>query len=168
MLQINMSNPFKPKWPCPRRLFRKFTKCNCIFTAWNKIQKNHCLKTIVRSYLMSWLSLLPRVDEFHYLNVPRVGTFTAYDEFDCTFKCLRNHLCFSVNLAASNGRADGKLWCELLSGDKFSNSENYNRNSSSHHFSNMVVFLFVLFFSTTCISNTRDNVSSYLQRPRRE
>ena len=72
-------------------------------------------------------------DEFHYLNVPIVGVFTMYDVFDCTFECLSNHLCFSVNLAATIG-ADGKLWCELLSSDKYRNSTEYKGNKSSHHF----------------------------------
>ena len=103
-------------------------------------------------------------DEFHYLNVRRIGIFAAYDVFDCTFKCLRNPLCFSVNLAASKG-ADGKLWCELLSADKHSNAKDYNRNSSSHHFFNMVGFLVLLFCSTVTISNTKERVSSDFQTP---
>ncbi|KAL9952950.1 hypothetical protein ACROYT_G040283 [Oculina patagonica] len=73
-------------------------------------------------------------NEFHFLNVPTVGTFTVYDAFDCTFECLSNPLCFSVNMAASKG-ADGKLWCELLSSDKYKNSTEYRGNKSSHHFS---------------------------------
>ena len=72
-------------------------------------------------------------NEFHYLNVPRVATSTVHDVFDCTFECLSNPLCFSVNLAASKG-ASGKLWCELLSSDKYRNSTEYQGNKSSHHF----------------------------------
>ncbi|KAL9953690.1 hypothetical protein ACROYT_G041143 [Oculina patagonica] len=72
-------------------------------------------------------------DEFHYLNVSGVGTVTVYDVFDCTFECLSNPLCFSVNLAASKG-ADGKLWCELLSSDKYRNFTEYKGNKTSHHF----------------------------------
>ena len=72
--------------------------------------------------------------EFHYLNVSRVGAFTVYDIFDCTIQCLTNPLCFSVNLATSKG-ANGKLWCELLSSDKFRNFTQYKGNKTSHHFS---------------------------------
>lgn len=72
-------------------------------------------------------------DEFRYLDVPRVGALRFHDVFDCTFECLSNPWCFSVNLAASKG-ADGKLWCELLSSDKYRNSAEYNSNKSSHHF----------------------------------
>ncbi len=81
------------------------------------------------------------VDEFHYLNLTRVGTFTADDDFDCTLKCIRNPLCFSVNLAASKG-ADGKLWCELLSSDKYRNTKYFKENKSSHHLSIMVGSVF--------------------------
>ncbi|KAL9953697.1 hypothetical protein ACROYT_G041152 [Oculina patagonica] len=72
-------------------------------------------------------------DEFHFLNVPTVGTVSVYDDFDCTFECLSNPLCFSVNLAASKG-ADGKFWCELLSSDKYRNFTEYKGNRTSHHF----------------------------------
>ena len=49
-------------------------------------------------------------DEFHYLNVPRVGTRIVHGIFDCTFKCLNNPSCLSLNLAASK-TVDEKLWC---------------------------------------------------------
>ena len=72
-------------------------------------------------------------EEFRYLNVSRVGTFTVYDVFDCTFECLNNPSCVSVNMAASKGSND-ELWCELLSSDKYRNSSDYDGNKSSHHF----------------------------------
>ena len=71
--------------------------------------------------------------EFHHLNVPLVGTVAVSDVFDCTLECLSNPFCFSANLAAFKG-AHGKLWCELLSSDKFRNSTEYKGNESSHHF----------------------------------
>ena len=71
----------------------------------------------------------------HYLNVPRVGTYTVYDVFDCTFKCLSKLSCLSLtDLPASKG-ADGKLWCQLLSFEKYSNPKENKANESSHHFS---------------------------------
>ena len=73
-------------------------------------------------------------EEFHYLNVARIGVFTLHNLFDCTFKCLRNALCLSINVAASKG-ANEKLWCELLSSDKYRDAESYNENMSSHHLS---------------------------------
>ena len=80
-------------------------------------------------------------EDHHYLNVPRVGTYAVYDTLDCTIECLSNPSCFSLNLAASKG-ADGKLWCELLSSEKYSNPGEYKRNESSHHFSIKVPLLF--------------------------
>ena len=73
-------------------------------------------------------------EEYHCLNVPMVGRYTVFDIFDCTFECLTNPYCLSLNLAASKG-ADGKLWCELLSSVKYDNPEKYKRNETSHHFS---------------------------------
>ncbi|XP_078345332.1 von Willebrand factor A domain-containing protein 2-like [Oculina patagonica] len=87
-------------------------------------------------FSQTFRSRLFSVDELHYLNVTRVGTFTAFDDFDCTFKCLHNPFCFSVNLAASKGD-DGKLWCELLSTDKYRNAKDFKANKRSHHLSIM-------------------------------
>ena len=53
----------------------------------------------------------------------------VYDDFECTFKCLHHPLCVSVNLAA-----EGDLWCELLSSDKYSNPNEYKEKKSSHHY----------------------------------
>ena len=80
-------------------------------------------------------------DDHHYLNVPRVGTYAVYNTLDCTIECLSNPSCFSLNLAASKG-VDEKLWCELLSSEKYSNPGEYKRNQSSHHFSIKVSLLF--------------------------
>ena len=73
-------------------------------------------------------------DEYHFLSVPGIGTITVYDTFDCTFECLSNPSCLSLNLAASK-RADGKLWCELLTSNKDINPDAYKENKTSHHFS---------------------------------
>ena len=71
---------------------------------------------------------------YHFLNVPGTGTFTVYDTFDCTFECLSNPSCLSLNLAASKG-ADGTLRCELLTSNKYINPGEYKENKTSHHFS---------------------------------
>ena len=57
---------------------------------------------------------------------------TAYDEFDCALRCLRNPNCLSVNLASYKD-ANGKLWCELLSSNSHGNSPEYRENKTSHH-----------------------------------
>ena len=93
-------------------------------------------------------------EEYHYLNVSQVGRFTVYDNLDCTFECLGNPFCLSKNLAAYKG-ADGTLWCELLSSEKFRKHEEYKRHNSWHHFFVKVHYRSV-FFTCTCTC-TRDN-----------
>lgn len=100
--------------------------------------------------------------EFHCLDVPRVGAIAVSDAFDCTFECLSNLLCFSVNLAASKG-VHGKLWCELLSSDRHRNSTEFKRNESSHHFAikvrdtetnHFISFVLLLWSWMICINVT--------------
>ena len=73
-------------------------------------------------------------EEYHYLNVSKVGTFTVYNSLDCTFECLGNPSCLSINLAAYEG-ADEKVLCELLGSEKYSNPKQFKSNNNSHHFS---------------------------------
>ena len=74
------------------------------------------------------------IDEYFYLTVPKVGTFAAFDDYECIYSCLRNTLCWSVNWSASKG-TDGKLWCELLSSHKYEFPEDFRENRTSHHVS---------------------------------
>ncbi|CAH3140948.1 unnamed protein product, partial [Pocillopora meandrina] len=69
------------------------------------------------------------VDEFRYLNVPPVRIFTVHDDLECTMRCLQHPSCISVNLAL-----EIRLWCELLSSDKYSNPKEFRKNKSSHHY----------------------------------
>ena len=82
-------------------------------------------------------------EEYHYLNVSKVGTFTVYNSLDCTFECLGNPSCLSINLAAYKG-ADEKVLCELLGSEKNSNPKQFKSNNNSHHFSIKVTL-------TTCL-----------------
>ena len=72
-----------------------------------------------------------------------------YDIFDCIFECLSSPSCLSFNLAASKGE-NGKLWCDLLSSDRYRNLREYNENMTSHHFFTMVGpgFWYIRFFTT--------------------
>ena len=72
---------------------------------------------------------LPSLHKFRYLDVPKLDEIMIYDEFECTFKCLYHPLCVSVNLAA-----EGDLWCELPSSDKYSNPNEYKEKKSSYHY----------------------------------
>ena len=77
------------------------------------------------------------IDEYFYLTAPKVGTFAAFDDFECIFSCLRNPSCWSINLAVAKKR-DAKIWCELLSSHKHRFPEEFRENSTSHHISIMV------------------------------
>nr|XP_058950992.1 uncharacterized protein LOC131778586 [Pocillopora verrucosa] len=44
-------------------------------------------------------------------------------------RCLQHPSCISVNLAL-----EIRLWCELLSSDKYSNPKEFRQNESSHHY----------------------------------
>ena len=83
-------------------------------------------------------------EEYHYLNVSKVGTFTVYNSLDCTFECLGNPSCLSFNLAAYKG-ADEKVLCELLGSEKYSNPKQFKSNNNSHHFSIKVTLTTCLF-----------------------
>ena len=109
-----------------------------LFIIANYILKSLSLKnSTINLYLPEFRQDVYVKEEYHYLSVPKVATFTVYDNLDCAFKCLRNPSCLSINLAASKG-ADGKLWCELLSSEKYSNPKEYKSNKSFHHFFQMV------------------------------
>ena len=71
-------------------------------------------------------------EEFHYLKVPRAGTYTVYDEFECIHKCLETPSCLSLNVAASKA-GNEKLWCELLTSDKNRNPKKYRWSRNSNH-----------------------------------
>ena len=72
-----------------------------------------------------------------------------YDIFDCTFECLGNPSCLSVNFAASKG-VDEKFWCELLSSTKYRKPEEFGGNESSHHFSIQVILFCFLGDEENC------------------
>ncbi|XP_022809519.1 neurogenic locus notch homolog protein 2-like, partial [Stylophora pistillata] len=78
------------------------------------------------------------LEKFHHLNVPNIEEIMVYDDFECTFKCLHHPLCVSVNLAA-----EGQLWCELLSTDKYRSPNEYKENKNSHHY----------YFESACADN---------------
>ena len=103
-------------------------------------------------------------DAFHHLVVPTVGNFTVDDVMDCIFECLTHLLCFALNLASYKD-PDGKLWCELLSADKYSNPKEYKLHDSLHHFSmevqrNLFIRTFLIEFG--CIHIVTETDRSWL------
>ena len=78
-----------------------------------------------------------RVNKFFYLNITSLATDLIEDESECGFACLESSSCFSYNLAAFPDR-NGKLLCELLSLDKYNNSDKFASNQFFHHFNLLV------------------------------
>ena len=72
--------------------------------------------------------------EFAYLNITRIGSQLVRKDIECGFACLEITSCFSYNLAAFPD-ANGKLSCELLPSDKYSNSDKFIYSPTFNHFS---------------------------------
>ena len=80
-------------------------------------------------------------EKFSHLNITALVKRTAGNSLSCAFFCLNNLACFSFNFAAFPDKA-GKFTCELLSSDKYNNSEGFLPSKTFHHFSIVVSNLF--------------------------
>ena len=76
-------------------------------------------------------------EKFSHLNIAPAVKRVAENSLSCAFSCLRNLACFSFNFAAFPGQA-GKFTCEILSSDKYNNSEKFLPSKTFHHFSVLV------------------------------
>ena len=76
-------------------------------------------------------------DKFSFLNVTALVKRVVADSLSCAFSCLDNLACFSFNVAAFPDKA-GKFTCEILSSDKYNNSEGFLPSKTFHHFSIVV------------------------------
>ena len=112
------------------KLFRKKNKINrrCPYSQPTGAANFDPDDILVTSSQTSRESLLS-FDKFRYLDVPKLDEIMVYDDFECIFKCLHHPLCVSVNLVA-----EGDLWCELLSSEKYSILIEYKEKKSSQHF----------------------------------
>ena len=89
------------------------------------------------------------IDWNHRLEVEKVTTSLVEDNLDCTFRCIGEPKCYSLNLAV-NRDSGGLYLCELLAIDKYrAVANNLQRNSAFHHYSpwvgtknNLYLFLF--------------------------
>ena len=76
-------------------------------------------------------------DKFSFLNITALVKRVVEDSLSCAFSCLDNLACFSFNVAAFPDKA-GKFTCEILSSDKYNNSEGFLLSKTFHHFSIVV------------------------------
>ena len=72
-------------------------------------------------------------EKFSHLNIAPAVKRVAENSLSCAFSCLRNLVCFSFNFAAFPDQA-GKFTCEILSSDKYNNSEKFLPSKTFHHF----------------------------------
>ncbi|XP_029202712.2 brevican core protein-like [Acropora millepora] len=70
--------------------------------------------------------------KFSFLNITALAKRVVKDSLSCAFTCLDNLACFSFNVAAFPDDAR-KLTCEILSSDKYNNSENFLPSKTLHH-----------------------------------
>ena len=82
--------------------------------------------------------------KFSFLNITALAKRVVKDSLSCVYSCLDNLACFSFNLAAFPDEA-GKFVCEILSSDKYNNSENFHPSKDLHHFGIVVRNLRLLF-----------------------
>ena len=75
-----------------------------------------------------------REAKFSFLNITALVKRVVENSLSCAFSCLKNLACFSFNLAAFPDKA-GKFTCEILTSDKYNNSENFLPSKTFHHFS---------------------------------
>ncbi|XP_074607274.1 uncharacterized protein LOC141860159 [Acropora palmata] len=73
-------------------------------------------------------------EKFSLLNIAPAVKRVAENSLSCAFSCLSNLACFSFNFAAFPDK-DGKFTCEILSSDKYNNSEKFLPSKTVHHFS---------------------------------
>ena len=71
---------------------------------------------------------------FSYLNVIPMQRIFVVDFIDCSFACLRNVLCSSINVAVFAGDG-GRRWCELLPSNIHHDAAKLTENQQSHHYS---------------------------------
>ncbi|XP_074607230.1 brevican core protein-like isoform X2 [Acropora palmata] len=73
-------------------------------------------------------------DKFSFLNITAIVKRVVEESLSCAFSCLDNLACLSFNVAAFPDKA-GKFTCEILSSDKYNNSEGFLPSKTFHHFS---------------------------------
>lgn len=83
---------------------------------------------------------------FHTLDVAKIVVAYVENPNHCLLRCVKNHKCFSTNIAA-RPEHDGRVLCELLSTDKYNSSTNFKRSQWFHHYSILVSPLFMFLIS---------------------
>ena len=76
-------------------------------------------------------------EKLYHLSIAPLVKRVAENSLSCAFSCLNNLACFSFNFAAFPDKA-GKFTSEILSSDRYNNSEGFLPSKTFHHFSIVV------------------------------
>ena len=71
---------------------------------------------------------------FHYLWEKNITWSMVIDQLDCTFLCVDEPKCYSINVAA-HPDSNGLYLCELLATDKYRATKNFHASATFHHYS---------------------------------
>lgn len=76
-----------------------------------------------------------KVHKFHYLQLSsRAFSHEVLQADECTFSCVSQQTCYSLNIGLSPNQ-NGKFLCELLSGDKYRSPTNLTSSQQFDHYS---------------------------------
>ena len=89
-------------------------------------------------YHLRWLTAVFRradfkLRHFSYLNISYFDVAFVDDYMECSFACLQNTLCVSINVAVSPD-GDGNIRCELLASTSYNNTAKLTVDRQSHVF----------------------------------
>ncbi|PFX16021.1 hypothetical protein AWC38_SpisGene19728 [Stylophora pistillata] len=91
-------------------------------------------KTVIREPDQELTHANFKVHKFSYLNITSIGSDYVMEGNECGFACVNMPSCFSFNLALIQDII-GRLLCEFLPSDIYSNSDKFIASQSHHHFS---------------------------------
>ena len=105
-------------------------------------------------------------EKFSRLNITALVKRVTGNSLSCAFSCLNNLACFSFNFAAFPDEA-GKFSCEILSSDKYNNSNDFLPSKNFHHFSivvsNLALDFVLIFVQPECLIKRQKQQVSYTQ-----
>ena len=73
-------------------------------------------------------------NSFHYLWVKNITWSMVVRQLECTFLCVGEPKCYSLNTAAYPD-SKGLYLCELLETDKYRETKKFHANATFHHYS---------------------------------
>ena len=78
-------------------------------------------------------------NSYYYLWAEKITSSMVRDQLDCTFLCVAEPKCYSFNMAVYPD-SKGLYLCELLTTEKYRETEKFQSNATFHHYSPLVRF----------------------------